>query len=205
MAEKKLIIVESPTKAKTIKKYLPKECTVIASKGHIRDLPEGELGIDVENSFKPKYVISTGKKPIVKALKDELKNSTELILATDEDREGESISWHLLEVLKPKVPYKRMVFHEITKKAILKAFENGRDLDLDLVHSQEARRILDRLYGFTVSPVLWKKLSNKKLAAGRVQSPGLKMIVERERERMAFKKNFFWDIQSLLASRSEEH
>ncbi|MFA7108849.1 MAG: type I DNA topoisomerase [Sphaerochaetaceae bacterium] len=203
MAEKKLIIVESPTKAKTIKKYLPKECTVIASKGHIRDLPEGELGIDIENSFKPKYVISKGKKPIVKALKDELKDSTELILATDEDREGESISWHLLEILKPKIPYKRMVFHEITKKAILKAFENGRDLDLDLVHSQEARRILDRLYGFTVSPVLWKKLSNKKLAAGRVQSPGLKMIVERERERMAFKKNSYWDIQSLLSSSKE--
>ncbi|MFA7125083.1 MAG: type I DNA topoisomerase [Sphaerochaetaceae bacterium] len=197
--EKILIIVESPTKAKTIKKFLPANCTVAASGGHVRDLPGKDLGIDVKNGYKPKYIISQGKDKVIKALKGSLKDSTMLLLATDEDREGESISWHLLELLNPKIPYKRMVFHEITKKAILEALHAGRDLDIALVNAQEARRVLDRLYGFTVSPVLWKKLSQQKLSAGRVQSPGLRLIVERERQRLSFVQSEYWDVVASLA------
>ncbi len=196
MAEKTLIIVESPTKATTIRKFLGNNCTVIASKGHIRALPENSMGIDIKGGFKPQYIIDSSKKDIINKLKAELKDATTLILATDEDREGESISWHLLEVLKPTINYRRMVFHEITKKAILEAFENGRELDMNLVHAQEARRVLDRLYGYTISPVLWSKLSNKKLSAGRVQSPGLRLIVDRERERMAFTKAEYWSLEA---------
>ncbi|MCR4675913.1 MAG: type I DNA topoisomerase [Sphaerochaetaceae bacterium] len=199
MADKTLIIVESPTKATTIRKFLGNDCTVIASKGHIRTLPENSMGINIKDGYKPDYRIDPGKKDVIEKLKSELKNASSLILATDEDREGESISWHLLEVLKPKVNYRRMVFHEITKKAILDAFEHGRDLDMNLVHAQEARRVLDRLYGYSISPVLWSKLSNKKLSAGRVQSPGLKLIVDRERERMNFKKAEYWSIEALFS------
>lgn len=194
-----LIIVESPTKAKTIKKFLPANCTVVASNGHVRDLPAKELGIDVADGFKPNYVVVKGKEKIIKDLKSELAVSSSLMLATDEDREGESISWHLLEVLKPKVPFRRMVFHEITKKAILSAVESGRELDMDLVNAQEARRVLDRLYGYDVSPVLWKKLGMSSLSAGRVQSPGLRLIVERERQRIAFVKSQYWDVSARLA------
>lgn len=194
MAKKTLIIVESPTKANTISKFLGPDCKIIASKGHIRTLPKIGLAIDLKNNYQPEYIIDETKKSVITELKEALKNSDELILATDEDREGESISWHLLEVLKPSIPYRRMVFHEITKKAILEAFENGRDLDFNLVHAQEARRVLDRLYGYTISPVLWSKLSNKSLSAGRVQSPGLRLIVDRERLRMNFKKTQYWDV-----------
>lgn len=195
---KTLIVVESPTKARTIKKFLPEHCSVVACNGHVRDLPAKDLSIDVENNYAPKYVVAKGKDRIIKEIKSELATSSELLLATDEDREGESISWHLLEILKPKVPVKRMVFHEITRKAILHALDHGRELDMALVNAQEARRILDRLYGYSLSPVLWRKLSQPKLSAGRVQSPGLRMVVERERQRMRFVQASFWDLKASL-------
>ena len=178
-----LVIVESPTKARTIRNYLPSEYRVEASMGHVRDLPpsaeeipekfKGEkwaqLGVNVESDFEPIYVVPKDKKKTVKELKDALKEVDELVLATDEDREGESISWHLLQLLKPKVPTKRMVFHEITPEAIRRAIDNCRNIDEQLVRAQETRRILDRLYGYTLSPVLWKKIA-RGLSAGRVQS-----------------------------------
>jgi len=200
---KTLIIVESPTKARTIKKFLPEDCSVIACNGHVRDLPAKDLSIDVEHDYMPKYVVAKGKDKIIKEIKGELATSTRLLLATDEDREGESISWHLLELLKPKVPYRRMVFHEITKRAILHALEHGRELDMALVNAQEARRILDRLFGYTISPVLWRKLSLQKLSAGRVQSPGLRMVVERERQRMRFVVSTYWDLKATLGKREK--
>jgi DNA topoisomerase-1 len=193
-----LIIVESPTKAKTIKKFLPPNCTVIASNGHIRDLDPAKTAVDVEHNFKPKYIIPTEKKALVKKLKDELKKTDYLLLATDEDREGESISWHLLQVLKPKVEYKRMVFHEITKKAILKGLESGKDLDYAMVDAQEARRIVDRLFGYDVSTLVGEKLSSRKLSAGRVQSPGLMLTVEREKQRIGFSKSIYFDAKATL-------
>ena len=192
----RLIIVESPTKAVTIGKIVGSDYKIIASKGHVRGLPKLELGIDVDHDYTPKYEIDESKKNVIKQIKDALKGADELILATDEDREGESISWHLLEVLKPRIPYSRMVFHEITKKAILSSFEHPRDIDMNLVHAQEARRILDRLYGYTISPVLWSKLSNKTLSAGRVQSPGLRLIVDREKLRLNFKQSEFRDLRA---------
>ncbi|MGP1418642.1 MAG: type I DNA topoisomerase [Sphaerochaetaceae bacterium] len=200
MPEKKsaLIIVESPTKARTISRFLPSDCTVLASYGHIRALPEDSLSIDVAHGYKPRFEIIEGKQKIIAQIKSALSKADELILATDEDREGESISWHLVEVLKPKVPYRRMVFHEITKSAILEAFEKGRDIDMALVRAQEARRILDRLYGYSLSPILWKKLSNKTYSAGRVQSPGLRLVVDRERARLSFKPGSFWDLKAGL-------
>ncbi|NCC65693.1 MAG: DNA topoisomerase I, partial [Spirochaetia bacterium] len=146
---KALIIVESPTKAKTITKFLPSDCKVVASKGHIRDLPEDRMAIDVTNGFACEYQVVSGKEALIKELKSNLKQAQRLLLATDEDREGESISWHLLQVLKPNIPYQRMVFHEITKSAITKALEQGRDLDENLVQAQEGRRVVDRLYGYT--------------------------------------------------------
>lgn len=194
--QKTLIIVESPTKAKTIKKFLPSNCTVVASNGHIRDLDSDKSAVDVENKFKPHYVIPSEKKSLVKSLKEELKKADYLLLATDEDREGESISWHLLEVLKPKIDYKRMVFHEITNKAINKALSSGRDLDIDMVHAQEARRIIDRLFGYDVSALVGQKLSSRKLSAGRVQSPGLMLTVEREKERIKYKKSVYFDAKA---------
>ncbi|MFW6368409.1 MAG: type I DNA topoisomerase [Spirochaetota bacterium] len=212
MGKKRLVIVESPTKARTIRRFLPSAFEVEASIGHIRDLPQtaadvpkkykGEswarLGIDVENGFTPLYITPKGKSKIVTELKRKLKEADELYLATDEDREGESISWHLVELLKPKVPVKRMVFHEITKRAIEQALEAPRDVDMNLVRAQETRRILDRLYGFTLSPLLWKKIAYG-LSAGRVQSPGLRLIVERERERIRFHKSVYWDLKATLA------
>lgn len=201
---KTLIIVESPTKARTIKKFLPDNCSVIACNGHVRDLPEKDLAIDVEHGYAPQYVVAAGKDRIIKSIRGELATSAKVLLATDEDREGESISWHLLELLKPKVPYRRMVFHEITKRAILHAIDHGRDLDMALVNAQEARRILDRLYGYTLSPFLWKKLSERNLSAGRVQSPGLRMVVERERQRMRFVIASFWDVKAHLRRTSDD-
>jgi DNA topoisomerase I len=203
---RRLVIVESPAKAKTIKGYLGPGYVVEASVGHIRDLPNGaaevpekytgevrRLGVDVENDFQPIYVVNADKRAQVKKLKDLLKDSDELFLATDEDREGEAIAWHLLEVLKPKVPVKRMVFHEITKDAIRAAVANPRDLNQRMVDAQETRRILDRLYGYEVSPVLWKKVMPR-LSAGRVQSVATRLVVERERERIAFRSAEYWDL-----------
>ncbi|MFJ9931051.1 type I DNA topoisomerase [Streptomyces misionensis] len=203
---RRLVIVESPAKAKTIKGYLGPGYTVEASVGHIRDLPNGaaevpekytgevrRLGVDVEHDFQPVYVVNADKKAQVKKLKDLLKDSDELFLATDEDREGEAIAWHLQEVLKPKIPVKRMVFHEITKDAIREAVANPRQLNQKLVDAQETRRILDRLYGYEVSPVLWKKVMPR-LSAGRVQSVATRLVVERERERIAFRSAEYWDL-----------
>lgn len=200
------MIVESPAKAKTIKGYLGPGYIVEASVGHIRDLPNGaaevpeqytgevrRLGVDVEHDFQPVYVVNADKKAQVRKLKDLLKDSDELFLATDEDREGEAIAWHLQEVLKPKIPVKRMVFHEITKDAIREAVANPRQLNQKLVDAQETRRILDRLYGYEVSPVLWKKVMPR-LSAGRVQSVATRLVVERERERMAFRSAEYWDL-----------
>ncbi len=206
-----VVIVESPTKARTIKDFLPKGYQVIASMGHVRDLPQSaseipekfkkepwsQLGVNVLKEFEPLYVIPKGKKKVVKELKDALKKADELILATDEDREGESISWHLMEVLKPKIPTKRMVFHEITKTAIANSLKNFRDIDLSLVRAQETRRILDRLYGYTLSPLLWKKVAAG-LSAGRVQSVSVRLIVLREQERRAFKRGSYWDLMAQL-------
>jgi len=207
---KKLVIVESPAKAKTIAQYLGDGYEVQASVGHIRDLIEpknlppelkkgsiGKFSIDVENGFTPYYVVSDAKKKTVADLKRALKDADELYLATDEDREGEAIAWHLLEVLKPKIPVKRMVFHEITKEAIQRAQENFRELDTDLVDAQETRRILDRLYGFEVSPVLWRKVGPG-LSAGRVQSAATRLVVDRERERLAFVSASYWDLIATL-------
>ncbi len=194
--QKTLIIVESPTKAKTIKKFLPANCTVVASNGHIRDLDSDKNAVDIENSFKPHYIIPSEKKSLVKTLKEELKKADFLLLATDEDREGESISWHLLQVLKPKVDYKRMVFHEITNRAINSALTSGRDLDFDMVHAQEARRIIDRLFGYDVSSIVGQKLSSRRLSAGRVQSPGLMLTVEREKERILYNKSIYFDAKA---------
>lgn len=198
LSKKTLVIVESPTKANTIKKYLPSNFTVVASKGHIRDLPSDRLGIDVRNDFAPEYVVVENKNTLISDLKKKLAQSEQLLLATDEDREGESISWHLVKVLNPKVPYKRMVFHEITKNAIKEALNMGRDLDEKLIDAQEDRRIIDRLYGYEVSPVLWKRLSNKKLSAGRVQSVGLRLVVEKEMLRLNYQSSTYYDIEAVL-------
>ncbi|MEV7320301.1 type I DNA topoisomerase [Streptomyces sp. NPDC093970] len=209
---RRLVIVESPAKAKTIKGYLGPGYVVEASVGHIRDLPNGaaevpekytgevrRLGVDVEHDFEPIYVVNADKRAQVKKLKDLLKDSDELFLATDEDREGEAIAWHLLEVLKPKVPVKRMVFHEITKDAIRAAVANPRDLNQRMVDAQETRRILDRLYGYEVSPVLWKKVMPR-LSAGRVQSVATRLVVERERDRIAFRSADYWDLTGTFAT-----
>ena len=206
-----LVIVESPTKARTIREFLPDGFTVAASMGHVRDLPgdakeipakyKGQewarFGVNVAEDFAPLYVIPSDKRAIVKELKDELKDADTLYLATDEDREGESISWHLLDVLQPKIPVRRMVFHEITREAIQQAMEHTRDVDLNMVRAQETRRILDRLVGYTLSPLLWKKVAFG-LSAGRVQSVATRLIVDRERERLAFKTGSYWDLTASL-------
>ena len=213
---KKLVIVESPAKAKTISKYLGNDFEVLASVGHIRDLAEpkelpaekkkgplAKFSIDVDNDFLPYYTISAGKSKTVSELKSALKGADELFLATDEDREGEAIAWHLLEVLKPKVPVRRMVFNEITKEAIQEAVANTRDINDNLVEAQETRRVVDRLVGYEISPVLWRKI-NRGLSAGRVQSPAMRMIVERERERMAFRAANYSSITASLSQDSVE-
>ena len=194
-----LVIVESPAKAKTISKFLGNAFDVRASVGHVADLPSKGLQIDVDNGFKPTYELTVRGKEVIKDLRAAMKDASELYLATDEDREGEAISWHLLEYLKPKIPVKRMVFHEITKSAIDQAVANPRGLDYGLVDAAETRRLLDRLYGYEVSPVLWRRV-NRGLSAGRVQSPSVRLIVERERERIAFVTASYWDIELLTAT-----
>ncbi|MDJ0338161.1 type I DNA topoisomerase [Cryobacterium sp. PH31-O1] len=209
---KKLVIVESPTKMKSIAAYLGDGYEVLSSVGHIRDLIEpknlppelkkgalGRFSVDVDNGFEPYYVVSDAKKKTVSELKRALKNANELLLATDEDREGEAIAWHLLQVLQPKVPVKRMVFHEITKDAILAAKDNTRELDTALVDAQETRRILDRIYGYEISPVLWRKVGPG-LSAGRVQSAATRLVVDREKERLAFVSAGYWDLLARLAA-----
>ncbi|MCC5630019.1 type I DNA topoisomerase [Nostoc sphaeroides CHAB 2801] len=207
-----LVIVESPTKARTIRNYLPAGYRVEASMGHVRDLPQSaseipaavkgeswaQLGVNVDADFEPVYVVPKDKKKIVTQLKEALKDVDELILATDEDREGESISWHLYQLLKPKVPTKRMVFHEITQEAIKKALKNCRNIDEQLVRAQETRRILDRLVGYTLSPLLWKKIAWG-LSAGRVQSVAVRLLVTRERQRRAFHEGTYWDLKASLS------
>ena len=212
-----LVIVESPTKARTIRNFLPAGYRVEASMGHVRDLPQSasdipaelksfdwaKLGVNVEADFEPLYIVPDDKKKIVRELKAALKGVKELILATDEDREGESISWHLLQILQPKVPIKRMVFHEITSEAIKAALKDCRQIDDRLVHAQETRRILDRLVGYTLSPLLWKKIAWG-LSAGRVQSVAVRVIVNRERERRAFKSGSYWDLKANLFAPKQE-
>jgi DNA topoisomerase-1 len=190
---KPLVIVESPAKARTISGFLGGDFTVLASMGHIRDLPAKGLNVDVDNGFKVDYEVNANKKDVIRDLKAALKDADELYLATDEDREGEAISWHLLEVLKPTVPVRRMVFHEITRSAIEAAIANSRDLDWGLVDAQESRRIVDRLFGYPVSEVCWRKIKQG-TSAGRVQSPAVRLVVDRERERMAFRSAGFWDL-----------
>ena len=209
-----LVIVESPTKARTIRSFLPGDYRVEASMGHVRDLPnnaseipaahKGEkwanLGVDIAHDFEPLYVVPKDKKKVVKELKDALKGAEQLLLATDEDREGESISWHLQQLLEPKVPVRRMVFHEITKPAIQKDLQTPRAIDMELVHAQETRRILDRLVGYTLSPLLWKKVAWG-LSAGRVQSVAVRLLVQREQARRAFRSGSYWDLKARLEAK----
>src|SRR5688500_772853 len=216
-AAKPLVIVESPAKAKTLGRFLGTKYRVEASYGHIRDLPEsaaevpkeikakdwGRMSVDVERNFQPYYVGPGEKKKQVAHLKDALKGASEVLLATDPDREGESISWHLAQVLKPKVPVRRIVFHEITEDAVKEALENPSDVNENLVRAQESRRILDRLYGYTLSPLLWKKVQTG-LSAGRVQSVAVRLIVEREEERRAFKTSVYWDLEAKLKGEGRE-
>ncbi|MEX0718680.1 MAG: type I DNA topoisomerase [Planctomycetaceae bacterium] len=216
MAERKrkgLVIVESPAKARKIGEYLGRDFKVMASMGHVRDLPANasevpeevkkekwsSLGVNVERDFEPLYVVPPEKKKLIRELKAALKDADELILATDEDREGESIGWHLAQLLNPKVPVKRMVFSEITKEAIQEAIDNPRELDEHLVEAQETRRVLDRLYGYTLSPLLWKKIA-RGLSAGRVQSVAVRVLVQRELERLAFRSGTYWDLKANLAT-----
>src|SRR3954449_3977474 len=214
---KTLVIVESPTKAKTLGRFLGDRYQVESSYGHVRDLPEsasqvpeeirkkkwGRLGVDTDGDFKPYYVVPDDKRKRVNELKIALKGASEVMLATDPDREGESISWHLLQVLKPKVPVKRIVFHEITKKAIDQAVKDAHDVDDNLVRAQESRRILDRLYGYTLSPVLWKKVQTG-LSAGRVQSVAVRLLVDREEQRLAFRAATYWDVDARLSGENRE-
>src|SRR5437763_7353044 len=214
---KTLVIVESPAKARTLSGFLSKEYRVEASYGHVRDLPEsadeipdeirkkkwGRHGVDTEGDFTPYYVIPNDKRKYVQALRTALKGATQVYLATDPDREGESISWHLREILKPKVPVKRIVFHEITEAAINQAVKEAHDVNENLVRAQESRRILDRLYGYTLSPVLWKKVQTG-LSAGRVQSVATRLIVDREEERVKFRAATYWDIEAKLSAAGRE-
>src|SRR4051794_7808902 len=213
---RRLVIVESPTKATKIAGFLGDGYIVESSRGHVRDLPTGaaevpakykgekwaRTGVNVDNGFEALYVVNPDKRATLRSLRDALAGASELLLATDEDREGEAIAWHLLQELKPKVPARRMVFHEITPQAIAEAVANPRDLDEDLVDAQETRRILDRLYGYEVSPVLWKKVMPR-LSAGRVQSVATRLIVARERERIAFRGASYWDIDANLDAGAE--
>ena len=219
----RLVIVESPAKAKKIADFLGEGYVVEASMGHVRDLPrnaadvparyKGEpwasLGIDVDHDFAPLYIVTPDRTKQVTRLRTLLKDCDELLLATDEDREGEAIAWHLVETLRPHVPVRRMVFHEITRPAIQAAVANPRQIDQSLVEAQEARRKLDRLYGYEVSPVLWKKIMPKgpdgrALSAGRVQSVATRIVVERERERMRFRSAEYWDVKAVLATAAEQ-
>src|SRR5688500_8520927 len=214
---KPLVIVESPAKARTLGRFLGNKYRVEASYGHIRDLPEsaadvpkeikekewGRLGVDVDQDFQPYYVVPGDKRKQVAMLKTAVKEASELLLATDPDREGESISWHLAQVLKPKIPVRRIVFHEITEEAVREALDNPGEVNENLVRAQESRRILDRLYGYTLSPVLWKKVQTG-LSAGRVQSVAVRLIVEREEERRAFRTAVYWDLEAKLKGEGRE-
>ena len=214
---KRLVVVESPTKARTLRRFLPKEeYRIEASMGHVRDLPASaaeipakykdqpwaRLGVQTDNGFEPLYIIPADKKKVVRELKEALKDADELYIATDEDREGESIGWHLLQVLNPKVPVRRMVFHEITREAILDALDHTRSIDRNLVDAQEARRVLDRLVGYTISPLLWKKIAPK-LSAGRVQSVAVRLMVLREKERLVFVPASFWNLKAHLEEKQK--
>src|SRR5438067_3172368 len=214
---KPLVIVESPAKAKTLGRFLGSKYRVEASYGHFRALPEsaaevpkeikekewGRLGVDVDSDFKPYYVVPNDKKKQVAHLKTAVKDASELLLATDPDREGEAISWHLTQVLKPKIPVRRIVFHEITEDAVKEALDHPGSVNQDLVRAQESRRILDRLYGYTLSPLLWKKVQTG-LSAGRVQSVAVRLIVEREEERRAFRTAVYWDLEAKLRGEGRE-
>src|SRR4026207_1837873 len=214
---KPLVIVESPAQGKTPSRLLGSQHRVEASFGHIRDLPEsaaevpkeikekewGRLGVDVDSDFKPYYVVPNDKKKQVAHLKTEEKDASEILLATDPDREGEAISWHLTQVLKPKVPVRRIVFHEITEDAVKEALDHPSKVNEDLVRAQESRRILDRLYGYTLSPLLWKKVQTG-LSAGRVQSVAVRLLVEREGERAAFRPAVYWDLEARLQGDGRE-
>ena len=214
---KPLVIVESPAKARTLERFLGNRYAVMASVGHVRDLPEsakeipdsikkkpwGRMGVDVDADFTPYYVIPADKKPNVQKLKTALKDASEVLLATDPDREGESISWHLTEVLKPKIPVRRIEFHEITEEAVNDALKHARDINESLVRAQESRRIIDRLYGYSLSPVLWKKVQTG-LSAGRVQSVAVRLIVEREEARRAFRTATYWDLEARLTGEGRE-
>ena len=213
MAPHTLVIVESPAKAKKIAGYLGPDYTVMASVGHVRDLcskasdlppdikkkPWAKLALDLDDRFQAYYCIHESKKKTIADLKRALKDADELLLATDEDREGEAISWHLMEVLRPKIPVQRMVFNEITPEAIREAVQNPRDLNMELVEAQETRRIVDRLYGYPVSEVLWKKIGREAKSAGRVQSVAVRLVVDREKERIAFRAANYWDITGVFA------
>src|SRR6188472_3363284 len=214
---KPLVIVESPAKAKTLARFLGDRYRVEASVGHIRDLPGsareipaeikgkpwGRMAVDVDGDFRPYYIVPLEKKKHVTALKSALKDASEVLLATDPDREGESISWHLTEVLKPKVPVRRIEFHEVTEEAVKEAIDHSRSVNDNLVRAQESRRILDRLYGYTLSPVLWKKVQTG-LSAGRVQSVAVRLIVEREEARRAFRSSVYWDLEARLTGEGRE-
>ena len=207
------MIVESPAKARTIAGYLGQNYVVESSIGHIRDMPDkaaeipvklrkepwARLGVDVDHDFEALYVVHADKKSQVAKLKKALSGAEELLLATDEDREGEAIAWHLLQELKPRIPYRRMVFHEITPQAIAEAVAHPRDLDQGLVDAYQTRRVLDRLYGYEVSPVLWKKVMPR-LSAGRVQSVATRLVVARERERIAFRAAEYWDLEAVFTT-----
>ncbi len=195
-----LIIVESPSKARTLKRFLGDDYQIEASVGHIRDLPKNDLGVDVDNGFKPTYVASEDKSKIISQLKSLIKKAKILYLATDPDREGEAIAWHLMELLKPTIPVKRLAFHEITKSAIQESFDHTRNIDESLVSAQEARRILDRLWGYQVSAKLWQNVKGG-LSAGRVQSPAVKIVVDREKERTKFKEGEYWSITAQFDSK----
>lgn len=214
---KRLVVVESPTKARTIRRFLPKaQYRIEASMGHVRDLPASaaeipaqykdqpwaRLGVQTDDGFEPLYIVPADKRKVVRQLQDALKDADELYIATDEDREGESIGWHLLEVLNPKVPVRRMVFHEITEEAILGALDRTRSIDRNLVDAQETRRVLDRLVGYTISPLLWKKIAPK-LSAGRVQSVAVRLLVLREQERLAFVSASFWGLKAALEAKGQ--
>ncbi|HLT18341.1 MAG TPA: DNA topoisomerase, partial [Thermomicrobiales bacterium] len=199
---KRLVIVESPAKARTLSRYLGRAYDVQASMGHVRDLPKSVMGVDVDNDFEPKYLIPRDKSSRVKELRKLVSNARELILATDPDREGEAIAWHLVEATNPKdIPLKRVVFHEVTPDAVRAAMENPREIDTRLVDAQQARRILDRLVGYSISPLLWKKVKSG-LSAGRVQSAALRIVVQREREIQEFESTEYWTLDADLAKRT---
>jgi len=194
-----LVIVESPAKAKTIEKFLGSNYTVKSSIGHIRDMPKKDMGIDLDNNFQPTYKVTSDKKKVVTELKKSVKSAEKVFLATDEDREGEAIAWHLQQALSLSENTPRIVFNEITKSAISQAIDNPRTIDIDLVDAQQARRIIDRLVGFEISPVLWRKVSGAR-SAGRVQSPVVRLVVEREREITAHKPDITYKVKATLGN-----